>query len=101
MLITSGEYPPDWDQIAHRIKKTAHWICERCAHPHNVKKGRMMTVHHLDGNKANCDDYNLACLCQRCHLKMHHLFSPRQLRLFPAPTWLQRHIDASPWKCTP
>ncbi|GAH88897.1 unnamed protein product, partial [marine sediment metagenome] len=29
----------------------------------------MLTVHHLDGNKANCEDWNLAALCQRCHLR--------------------------------
>lgn len=29
---------------------------------------RILTVHHLDGNKANCRWWNLAALCQRCHL---------------------------------
>lgn len=38
---------------------------------------RILTVHHLDGNKLNCRWWNLAALCQRCHLtiqgkvKMH------------------------------
>lgn len=100
MLITSGEYPQDWDEIAHRIKAANGWKCERCRKGHNLKEGRIMTVHHLDGDKANSRDYNLTCLCRRCHLKMHHLFSPDQIMMFPAPTWLQKHIDASPWKCT-
>lgn len=29
---------------------------------------RILTVHHLDGNKANCRWWNLTALCQRCHL---------------------------------
>ena len=29
---------------------------------------RVLTVHHLDGNKANLQWWNLAALCQRCHL---------------------------------
>lgn len=29
---------------------------------------RVLTVHHLDGVKANCRWWNLAALCQRCHL---------------------------------
>lgn len=29
---------------------------------------RILTVHHLDGDKSNCLWWNLAALCQRCHL---------------------------------
>ena len=41
---------------------------------------RVLTVHHLDGNKQNCLWWNLAPLCQRCHLsiqtrvKMHQIY---------------------------
>lgn len=101
MLSISGQYPRDWDQIARRIKRANAWKCERCRKGHNLKANRMMTVHHLDGDKSNCQDYNLACLCRRCHLKMHHAFTPRRILLFPAEPWLQKHIDASPWECTP
>jgi hypothetical protein len=31
---------------------------------------RILTVHHLDGDKANCRWWNLAALCQRCHLEI-------------------------------
>lgn len=31
---------------------------------------RILTVHHLDENKANCRWWNLVALCQRCHLRM-------------------------------
>lgn len=29
---------------------------------------RILTVHHLNGVKADCRWWNLASLCQRCHL---------------------------------
>lgn len=31
---------------------------------------RVLTVHHLDGDKANSAWWNLAVLCQRCHLEI-------------------------------
>lgn len=31
---------------------------------------RVLTVHHLDGDKANLRWWNLAALCQRCHLQI-------------------------------
>ena len=31
---------------------------------------RILTVHHLDEDKANCRWWNLVSLCQRCHLRM-------------------------------
>src|SRR4051794_21104115 len=31
---------------------------------------RILTVHHRDGVKANCRWWNLAALCQRCHLQV-------------------------------
>lgn len=31
---------------------------------------RILTVHHLDGDKANLSWWNLAALCQRCHLQI-------------------------------
>lgn len=31
---------------------------------------RILTVHHLTGNKVDCRWWNLAALCQRCHLQV-------------------------------
>jgi hypothetical protein len=31
---------------------------------------RVLTVHHLTGEKADCRWWNLAALCQRCHLQV-------------------------------
>lgn len=31
---------------------------------------RVLTVHHLNGNKLDCRWWNLAALCQKCHLSI-------------------------------
>ncbi len=91
-----NKYPPDWAIIATRIKNGAHWTCERCLAPHNPQAGYCLTVHHLDGNKANCADWNLAALCQRCHLsvqgrvKMDQLFF---LEILNVAEWFRPHLD--------
>ena len=87
-----NQYPLDWVQIAERIKDAAGWCCERCQHPHDLETAHVLTVHHLDGNKANCAEWNLAALCQRCHLKiqgrvkMDQLFMPGVL---PVSGWFE------------
>lgn len=47
---------------------------------------RVLTVHHLDGDPANCRWFNLACLCQRCHLTI-------QGKVVMARRWLHQHSD--------
>jgi 5-methylcytosine-specific restriction endonuclease McrA len=47
---------------------------------------RILTVHHLDGVKANCRWWNLAALCQRCHLTI-------QGRVKMERTWPWEHTD--------
>lgn len=47
---------------------------------------RIGTVHHLDGNKANCAWWNLLALCQRCHLTI-------QSRVLPERPWILEHSD--------
>lgn len=66
----SGEYPADWPAIAERIKTQSGWKCERCEHAHDPENGYTLTVHHLIPDKSLCEDWNLAALCQRCHLSI-------------------------------
>jgi hypothetical protein len=47
---------------------------------------RILTVHHLDGDKANCRWWNLAALCQRCHLTI-------QGRVVMARVWPWEHSE--------
>ena len=89
-----GEYPKNWKDIARRIKEKNNWRCERCGVPHNPdpKTGNTLTIHHLDGDKSNCAEWNLACLCQRCHLRMQHV-NIFQGWLFNHSKWFQPHLE--------
>jgi hypothetical protein len=48
-------------------------VARRMIYDHGANidaRWRILTVHHLDGDKANCRWWNLAALCQRCHLQI-------------------------------
>lgn len=70
MRRSTTPYPPNWKEIAHAVKQAAGWKCVRCQHPHDTPAGYMLGVHHLDLSPANCRWWNLAALCQRCHLRI-------------------------------
>ncbi len=78
-----NEYPNDWHAIAWAVKARANWKCIRCGHDHETDSGYMLTVHHLDSNKGNCAWWNLAALCQRCHLSVQARVRMSQGMLFP------------------
>jgi hypothetical protein len=112
-----SDYPPEWPLAAHHAKNEAGWRCVRCGHRHEKPFGpyvpcdalcrsdfhpesfelfprprrRVLTVHHLDGQKANLAWWNLAALCQVCHLLIQgvtlndapRFYSVRWLRLEP------------------
>lgn len=49
------------------------WLAERGTLPPDSvveAQWRILTVHHLNGDKADCRWWNLASLCQRCHLRI-------------------------------
>jgi 5-methylcytosine-specific restriction endonuclease McrA len=81
-----GAYPPDWKDIAKACKDAAGWRCVRCNHEHDRATGHVLTVHHLDMNPANCEWWNLAALCQKCHLSV-------QARVIMERVWLMPHSE--------
>jgi len=88
-------YPPNWPAIAFSIKAGAGWKCERCKHPNDRPTGHVLTVHHLDGNKANCAAWNLAALCQRCHLAIQNRIRMPQTffdAFLPVSEWFKPHL---------
>lgn len=50
-------------------------------------KARILTVHHLDGEKANCRWWNLVALCQRDHLYIQGRVHMEQLYPFEHSEW--------------
>ena len=90
-----NDYPDNWQDIALGIKMNAGWKCERCGHKNERETGHVLTVHHLDGDKANCADWNLAALCQRCHLKIQGRVKMGQgffEELLPVSEWFKPHL---------
>lgn len=84
-ILTSGEYPDEWKTgvIQAEVRALAHHQCEQCGMAFQEgtnlavsvkrKNGQPFigTVHHLDGNKSNCELANLIFLCRRCHFRLH------------------------------
>lgn len=92
----SGNYPKDWEAIAERIKSKHNYCCERCGKSNNPRTGHTLTVHHLDLNPSNNEEWNLAALCQRCHLsiqakiRMDQLFFPEIIKV---SAWFKPHYE--------
>lgn len=86
-----GDYPPEWPTVAMLVKALAGWKCERCGRPHGPIPG-VLTVHHLDGDKWNLNDWNLAALCQRCHLRVQGRVIFMQDWPFEHSPWMARHV---------
>lgn len=88
-----GKYPPEWTkEFRNQIREEAGWKCERCGHSHEPKAGYSLTVHHLDNDKSNLARWNLAALCQRCHLRIQgRVFLP-QFFMFEHSAWFVPHV---------
>ena len=71
---TSGStgYPSDWKEISKRYRESKGYICERC----NKNARSSSQAHHIDGDKSNCKNENLECLCRECHSKVHAHLRP-------------------------
>lgn len=89
-----GEYPPSWTKDFRDAFRAARGNkCERCDHAHDPANGYALTIHHLDNDKGNCEEWNLAALCQRCHLKIQGRVSMFQDFLFEHTAWMRPHVE--------
>ncbi len=81
-----GEWSPCDDHCTHE-GPTRDWFLDDVEGVYlREAQWRILTVHHLDGDKANCRWWNLASLCQRCHLTI-------QGRVVMARVWPWEHSD--------
>lgn len=55
---------------------------------------RILTVHHLDEDKANCRWWNLVALCQRCHLRMQRRVVMNRPYYYEHSIWFQPYAAA-------
>lgn len=86
-------YPDNWQEIALRIKKKAGWRCERCGFENDWESGHVLTVHHLVPEKSLVEDWNLAALCQRCHLHIQAKVDMFQEYMLSHSAWFIPHLE--------
>lgn len=89
----TGEYANNQREIHENLKELWGWKCERCNHIHDPRGGYTLTVHHLDGNKSNNSKWNLAVLCQRCHLAIQGKVIMSQYYMFDHSDWFKPHVE--------
>lgn len=89
-----NNYPAAWTDgsIPKAVKDAAGWRCVRCNHPHSRDGWRILTVHHLDGDKSNVEWWNLAALCQRCHLHIQGKVVMSRTWMFPHSEWFRPYV---------
>ena len=103
-----GSYTTDRATIHARVRAEAGNHCIRCHHPNEGLKRRqpctsrcdhpqdgkprVLTVHHLDGDKANNAWWNLLALCQVCHLSVQGGVIPERPWLFEHSDWFQPYV---------
>ena len=77
-----GENAPNWQGGRSKLPYAYEWtaelkeairerdggVCQSCGGPPRRKS---LDVHHLDGDKRNCEPSNLVSLCHPCHQKLH------------------------------
>lgn len=83
-----GPYRYEWNGIWEHAEegRSAGTVADFIA-PRTVEaQWRILTVHHLDGDKAHCRWWNLTALCQRCHLVI-------QGKVRMERRWLREHSE--------
>ncbi len=56
------------------------------------QRQRVLTVHHMDGNKANVVWWNLVALCQVCHLQIQGRVTMEQRYFLEHSTWFKPYV---------
>lgn len=68
-------YSLEWTkELRNYIRKRDNYTCQLCdivEQEHIKKYGRILTVHHMDYNKKNCNEENLITLCVKCNSQVN------------------------------
>ena len=67
-------YPDEWrEALREIIRKRDNYICRLGGEKQEELSSpfKKLDVHHIDGNKKNCNPDNLISLCKKCHQKVH------------------------------
>lgn len=102
----TGEYIEDRKALHDQVRAAAGDRCIRCFHPKGDRPGafmpcdercthprdgkmRILTVHHLTGDKGDNRWWNLLALCQSCHLTIQGRVIPERVWLFEHSLWFR------------
>lgn len=85
-----GKYADNGKEVRRAAREAAGNKCIRCASP--SVKGRILTTHHFDGDKANDEWWNLMALCQVCHLQVQAKVDPEIPYFFEHSAWAKPYI---------
>lgn len=102
-------YPFVWNKISEHVRRDANYECSMCGKAYLLPEFKsVLTVHHFNGEKADCRRRNLESMCWTCHLQDH---SPpnglkerycRQCKAwFKSWAYLYRHIQGKHRNKTP
>lgn len=86
----TGQYNPDGKAKRDAARESVGNKCIRCGSP--SVPGKILTVHHMDGNKANDAWWNLLPLCQVCHLQIQAKLDPEQPYFFEHSDWIKPYV---------
>jgi hypothetical protein len=91
-----GEWSPCSESCNH--EGPDRWMLETFEHvtldPVNARREaqwRILTVHHLNGVKHDLRWWNLAALCQRCHLSIQSRVLMERVHPFDHSEWFKPH----------
>jgi hypothetical protein len=66
------QYSIQWtNTLKKAIRERDNYKCQICGIPQEEYM-RNLDVHHIDGNKYNCNPNNLISLCAICHTRLEH-----------------------------
>lgn len=60
------------NELKDQIRKRDNYKCQTCGiteEEHLIVLGEVLTVHHIDYDKKNCNEVNLITLCKQCNCR--------------------------------
>ena len=85
-----NDYNDDGKAKRKEARERAGNKCIRCGSP--SVPGKILTTHHMDGDKSNDAWWNLLALCQVCHLHIQGKVDPNTPYFLDHSDWIKPYI---------
>ena len=86
----TNDYNTDGKEKRRAAREAAGNKCIRCGSP--SVPGKILTTHHLDGDKSNDAWWNLLALCQVCHLQIQAKVDPEVPYFLEHAEWFKPYV---------